>query len=217
MALQLRIYVPPHPLLKHWLAVVRDANTPMPLFRAALAELGRWLTYEASRDWLPTVPIRVQTPLTTTEAEIIDASVPIAIIPILRAGLALLDSCTALLPTGRVYHVGYKRNEATLEADCYLNSLPECFDPATRIMITEPMIATGGTLKQLLAALRDRGADLNHVRIISILVAAPALQGLGAEFPEVTLYTAMIDEALNEAGFIVPGLGDAGDRAFGTL
>ncbi len=217
MALQLRIYVPPHPLLKHWLAVVRDASTPMPVFRAALAELGRWLTYEASRDWLPTLPITVQTPLTTTDAEIIDASVPIAIIPILRAGLALLDSCTSLLPMGRVYHVGYKRNEATLEADCYLNSLPDHFDPNTRIIITEPMIATGGTLKQLLATLRDRDANLSYVRIISILVAAPALQSLGAEFPEVTLYTAMIDEALNEAGFIVPGLGDAGDRAFGTL
>lgn len=217
MALQLRIYVPPHPLLKHWLAVVRDANTPMPMFRAALAELGRWLTYEASRDWLPTLPITVQTPLTTTDAEIIDASVPLAIIPILRAGLALLDSCTALLPMARVYHVGYKRNEATLEADCYLNSLPEVFDPNTRLIITEPMIATGGTLKQLLAALRARGANLSYIRIISILVAAPALQSLGAEFPEVTIYTAMIDEALNDQGFIVPGLGDAGDRAFGTL
>ncbi|MEN9205410.1 MAG: uracil phosphoribosyltransferase [Thermostichales cyanobacterium SZTDM-1c_bins_54] len=216
MAERLLIHVPPHPLLRHWLTVARDAQTPMPLFRAAMTELGRWLTYEACRDWLPTLPVTVETPLAPASGEILDGEAPIGIVPILRAGLAMLEGCQSILSGARVFHVGMARDEQTLVATCYLNRLPQHFAPNTRILIPEPMIATGGTLVTLLRDLVSRGIDPSLVRIITVLAAPPGLQKIGAEFPQVQIYAAMIDEALNDRGFIVPGLGDAGDRAFGT-
>ncbi|PSN14301.1 uracil phosphoribosyltransferase [filamentous cyanobacterium CCT1] len=213
---QLRIYVPPHPLVKHWLGVARDAETPGPLFRSAMEELGRWLTYEAVRDWLPTMDTTVNTPLGPAPATFINPDVPTVIVPILRAGLALMPGIQALLPLASVYHVGFVRNEETLEASCYLNKLPDQLDPATRVIISEPMLATGGTIMAMMAELTQRGIDPAVVRIISIVAAPPALQKLAVAYPTVTIYTAMIDETVNEHGFIVPGLGDAGDRTFGT-
>jgi uracil phosphoribosyltransferase len=216
MTLQLRVYVPPHPLIKHWLAVARDAATPSTLFRSAMTELGRWLTYEAIRDWLPLAETTVQTPLAECPATFIDPTVPVAVMPILRAGLALLDGAQAVLPLASIYHVGFVRNEETLEPSCYLNRLPDALDPSTRVLITEPMLATGGTSLAALAELTKRGVDPAMVRIISVVVAPAALQKLSALYPSLTIYAAAIDEALNEHGFIVPGLGDAGDRTFGT-
>ena len=216
MTLQLRVYVPPHPLIKHWLAVARDAATPSTLFRSAMTELGRWLTYEAIRDWLPLAETTVQTPLAECPATFIDPTVPVAVMPILRAGLALLDGAQAVLPLASIYHVGFVRNEETLEPSCYLNRLPDSLDPSTRVLITEPMLATGGTSLAALAELTKRGVDPAMVRIISVVVAPAALQKLSALYPSLTIYAAAIDEALNEHGFIVPGLGDAGDRTFGT-
>ncbi len=216
MTLQLRVYVPPHPLIKHWLAVARDAATPSTLFRSAMTELGRWLTYEAIRDWLPLAETTVQTPLAECPATFIDPTVPVAVMPILRAGLALLDGAQAVLPLASIYHVGFVRNEETLEPSCYLNRLPDSLDPNTRVLITEPMLATGGTSLAALAELTKRGVDPAMVRIISVVVAPAALQKLSAMYPSLTIYAAAIDEALNEHGFIVPGLGDAGDRTFGT-
>ncbi len=213
---QLRIYVPPHPLVKHWLGVARDAETPGPLFRSAMEELGRWLTYEAIREWIPTLDTTVNTPLGPAPATFINPDVPTMIVPILRAGLALMPGIQALLPLASVYHVGFVRNEETLEASCYLNKLPDQLDPATRVIISEPMLATGGTIMAMMDELTQRGIDPAVVRIISIVAAPPALQKLAAAYPTVTIYAAMIDEAVNDQGFIVPGLGDAGDRTFGT-
>ncbi len=215
--MQLRIYVPPHPLIKHWLAVARDAQTPMPLFRTAMQELGRWLTYEAMREWIPSQAITVQTPLADVTAEVINPELPVAIVPILRAGLAMIEGCQALLPLARVYHVGMVRNEETLRPSCYLNRVPETLDPQTRILIPEPMLATGGTLVEVIQDLVNRGADVSLIRVVTALAAPPGLQALGDRFPSLQIYAAMIDDRLNEQGFIVPGLGDAGDRAFGTL
>ena len=217
MVSQLRVYVPPHPLIKHWLGVARDEATPSVLFRSAMTELGRWLTYEAVRDWLPTMDTQVQTPLAPCPATFINPDVPIAIIPVLRAGLALMEGIQALIPLATTYHIGLVRNEETLEASCYLNKLPECFFPNTHIVISEPMMATGGSIMTVMKELVDRGMDPALVRIISVVVAPPALQQLGNIYPTVKIYTATIDESLNEQGFIVPGLGDAGDRTFGTL
>jgi uracil phosphoribosyltransferase len=217
MVSQLRIFVPPHPLIKHWLGVARDVNTPSALFRTAMTELGRWLTYEAAREWLPTLDIPVETPLATTPATFVDPEVPLAIVPILRAGLALLEGAQSLLPLASIYHVGFVRNEETLEASCYLNRLPDRIAPETRILITEPMLATGGTMLAAMAELCARGADPAMVRIISVVTAPPALQKLAAAYPTLKIYAAIIDEGLDENGYIVPGLGDAGDRTFGTL
>jgi uracil phosphoribosyltransferase len=216
MALQLRVYVPPHPLIKHWLAVSRDEATPSVLFRSAMTELGRWLTYEAIREWLPTVDTQVNTPLAPCAATFINPEVPLVLVPILRAGLSLLEGAQALLPLASIYHIGLVRNEETLEASMYLNKFPSQFDSQTRVLITEPMLATGGTITTVMAELTQRGIDPAMVRIISVVAAPPALQKLNVAYPGLVIYAAAIDEGLNERGYIVPGLGDAGDRTFGT-
>ncbi|MBD1804679.1 uracil phosphoribosyltransferase [Microcoleus sp. FACHB-SPT15] len=216
MSLQLRVHVPPHPLIQHWLGVARDASTPPPIFKSAMKELGRWLTYEAIRDWLPTEEIMVQTPLAPCSATMVNPDVPLVVVPILRAGLALLDGAQSLLPLASIYHLGLVRNEETLEVSCYLNKLPERLNPQTRVLITDPMLATGGSIMMAIAELTQRGIDPALTRIISVVAAPPALQKLGANYPNLTVYTAMIDEGLNSKGYIVPGLGDAGDRSFGT-
>ena len=216
MTLQLRVYVPPHPLIKHWLGVARDAATPSALFRSAMTELGRWLTYEAIREWLPTVETTVSTPLSPCPATFINPEVPIVVVPILRAGLALLDGAQGILPLASIYHLGLVRNEETLEASCYLNRLPDQISPQTLVLITDPMLATGGTTIAAMQELTQRGVDPALVRIVSVVAAPPALQKLSAAYPGLNIYTAAIDEGLNERGFIVPGLGDAGDRTFGT-
>ena len=216
MTLQLRVYVPPHPLIKHWLAVARDAGTPSVLFRSAMTELGRWLTYEAARDWLPTQETMVQTPLDTCPATVIDPQIPVAVVPILRAGLGLLEGAQTLLPLASIYHLGLARDEETLQPNCYLNKLPEKFDPQTRVLITDPMLATGGSIMATMAELTQRGADPSLTRIVCVVAAPPALKKLSEAYPGLIVYTATIDEKLDSKGFIVPGLGDAGDRTFGT-
>ncbi len=216
MALQLRVYVPPHPLIQHWLAVARDVGTPTSLFRTAMTELGRWLTYEAARDWLPILETTVETPLALCAAKVVDAQAPLVVVPILRAGLSLLAGVESVIPLAKTYHFGIVRNEETLEPSCYLNKFPLDFEPGTRLLISEPMLATGGSIMTVMTELTQRGIDPAMVRIISVVAAPPALQKLGATFPAVQIYTATIDPELNEHGFIVPGLGDAGDRSFGT-
>ncbi|NER81061.1 MAG: uracil phosphoribosyltransferase [Leptolyngbya sp. SIO1D8] len=216
MALQLRVFVPPHPLVHHWLGVARDVNTPSSLFRSAMTELGRWLTYEAAREWLPTLETTIQTPLAPSPAKFVNPEVPIVIMPILRAGLALLEGAQSVLPLASIYHVGFVRNEETLEASCYLNKLPDEIPSETRVLISEPMLATGGTIMAAMETLIERGVNPEMVRIVSIVTSPIALQKLAEAYPMLTIYAATIDEGLNEKGFIVPGLGDAGDRTFGT-
>lgn len=213
---QLRVFVPPHPLIQHWLGVARDIATPSVLFRSAVTELGRWLTYEAAREWLPTQETTVQSPLAACPATFINPHIPVAVVPILRAGLGLLEGAQGVLPLASIYHFGLVRNEETLEPTCYLNKLPEKFAPETRVLITEPMLATGGSIMAVMAELTQRGVDPALTRIISVVVAPPALKKLAAIYPGLIVYTATIDETLNDQGYIVPGLGDAGDRIFGT-
>ncbi|NJO43970.1 MAG: uracil phosphoribosyltransferase [Cyanobacteria bacterium CRU_2_1] len=216
MTLQLRVYVPPHPLIQHWLAVARDEATPPVLFRSAITELGRWLSYEATREWLPTLDTEVNTPLAGCPATFINPEVPVAVVPILRAGLTLLEGAQTLLPLASTYHIGIVRNEETLEPSVYLNKLPIQFNSQTRVLITDPMLATGGTIMVVMDELTKRGVDPALVRIISVVTAPPALQKLNTAYPGLVVYTAAIDEYLNDKGYIVPGLGDAGDRTFGT-
>ena len=216
MTAQLRIYVPPHPLIKHWLAVARDAATPSVLFRSAITELGRWLTYEAARDWLPTFEATVQSPLDSCPATLINPEIPVAVVPILRAGLGLLEGAQTLLPLASIYHLGLVRDEETLEASCYLNKLPEKFDPQTRVLITDPMLATGGSIMKAMSELTQRGIEPSLTRIVCVVASPPALQKLSAAYPGLIIYSAAIDETVNSKGYIVPGLGDAGDRIFGT-
>jgi uracil phosphoribosyltransferase len=179
-------------------------------------EMGKWLTYEAVREFLPVQEVNVETPLGSAAGQIIDNSVPLAFVPILRAGLSMLEGCQSLLPSASVYHLGLVRNEETLENSCYLNRLPERFAPQTHIFIVEPMMATGGSIITTLKLLTERGADASLIRIINALCAPPALQLVNQQFPAVQIYSGCIDEVVNEKGWIVPGLGDAGDRSFGT-
>ena len=216
MTLQLRVYVPEHPLIKHWLSVARDVNTPSVLFKSAIAELGRWLAYEATRNWLPTVETMVETPLTQCPGTFVNPKVPMGIVPVLRAGLVLVEEVQKVLPVASVYHLGLARDESSLEPSCYLNKLPESFAPDTRIVILEPMLATGGSIMMAMQEVVSRGVQPDLVRIISVVAAPPALRQLSENYPGLEVYTAIIDEGLNNKGYIVPGLGDAGDRAFGT-
>jgi uracil phosphoribosyltransferase len=216
MTLQLRVFVPPHPLIQHWLGVARDAGTPSVLFRTAMTELGRWLTYEAIREWLPTLETQIQTPLAPCPATFTNPEIPVVVVPILRAGLALLDGAQSLLPLASIYHIGLMRDEATLQPLCYLNKFPAQMNPQTRVLITDPMLATGGSMIATLKELTQRGIEPANIRIVCVVAAHSALQQLSNAYPSLNIYTAAIDEHLNEHGFIVPGLGDAGDRTFGT-
>ncbi|MCT0199251.1 uracil phosphoribosyltransferase [Synechococcus sp. CS-1325] len=216
MSMSLRVVVPPHPLIAHWLTVLRDQATPPPLFASAMAELGRWLTYEAIRDWLPQRPVTVQTPLAACEGTVVDSAVPLLAVPILRAGLGLWQGAQTVLPTCRVAHVGLSRDEATGAAHCYLDTLPATIGDQVGVLVFDPMLATAGSLIQVLERLDQRGVRGERLRVITALAASPGLRALADRFPQLTVYTACIDADLDEAFRIVPGLGDAGDRLFGS-
>jgi len=213
---QLLIYVPPHSLVQHWVAVLRNKATPTPMFRAAAAELGRILVYEATRDWLPTIQGQVDTPLGTADVTFIDPTKPLVVVPVLRAGLVLLEQASSILPATITYHVGYVRNDDTLECSCYLNKLPPSFSSDDLILVSDPMLATGGTMVAVIQDIVSRGANPANIRIVATVAAPPALKKLGDKFPALKIYCGMIDAEVDERGYIVPGLGDMGDRAFGT-
>lgn len=210
------VYVPPHPLIKHWVSVLRNEQTPCPIFRNAMAELGRLLMYEASRDWLPTVLGEIQTPMDVASVEFIDPREPVAVVPILRAGLALAEHASSILPATKTSHLGISRDEETLQPTIYLNKLPDKFPEGSRVFVIDPMLATGGTVVAAVNLIKERGADNKQIKVISAVAAPPALQKLSESFPGLHVYTGIIDPTVNDKGFIIPGLGDAGDRSFGT-
>jgi len=211
------VYVPPHPLVKHWLAICRNAATPGGMFRSAIAELGRIIIYEAMRDFLPTMEGVVDSPMGPAEVTFVDPTKPIKVVPILRAGLVLLEQAQQVIPVSETYHVGYARDEETLQAKPYLNKLPKAFAADDLILVTDTMLATGGTIVQVIDDIVSRGAQPSNIRIACIVAAPPAMVKLSEKYKGMKMYTAIIDPEVNEKGFIVPGLGDAGDRAFGTL
>ncbi|KAJ4704587.1 Uracil phosphoribosyltransferase [Melia azedarach] len=210
------VFVPPHPLIKHWVSVLRNEQTPCPIFRNAMAELGRLLMYEASRDWLPTVTGEIQSPMGVASVEFIDPREPVAVVPILRAGLALVEHASSILPAIKTYHLGISRDEETLQPTIYLNKLPEKFPEGSRVFVVDPMLATGGTIVAALNLLKERGVENKQIKVISAVAAPPALQKLSEKFPGLQVYAGIIDPTVNAKGFIIPGLGDAGDRSFGT-
>lgn len=215
---QMLVYVPPHPLVQHWVGIMRSAETPTPIFRSAATELGRILLYELLREWMPTMEAQVQTPTGhVADATFVDPTQPLVFVPVLRAGLVLLEQTNTLVPSSKTYHVGYVRNEDTLQSSCYVNKLPSPLDPNQKYIVSDMMLATGGTMIQVIQDMVDRGADPANIRIISALAAPPALKKLNDAFPGLVVYTGIIDPEVNDQGYIIPGVGDAGDRAFGTL
>ncbi|KAL9153103.1 hypothetical protein ABFS82_10G027200 [Erythranthe guttata] len=212
----LEVFVPPHPLINHWISVLRNEQTPTSLYKNAMGELGRLLIYEASRDCLPTTTGYVKSPMGVASAEFIDPMQPVAVVPILRAGLGLAEQASSVLPAMKTYHLGIGRDEETLQPTVYLNKLPTKFPEGSRVFVVDPMLATGGTVVAALELIKKRGVENTQIKVISVVAAPPAIRKLSEKFPGVHVYAGIVDPVVNEKGFIVPGLGDAGDRCFGT-
>lgn len=199
-----------HPLIEHHLCRIRDASTPPSEFRAAVHRLSMILGVSATFD-LPTRRKKVQTPLCETTGY--ELSVHIGIVPILRAGLGMVDPVLELLPGAAVWHLGLYRNEETAEPIDYYDKLPH--DNAPNIaMVVDPMLATGGSVDLVIRRLQRWGVD--EIRVLSLIASQPGVDRVVSDFPDVKLFVAAIDPELNDQSFIVPGLGDAGDRIFDT-
>ncbi len=214
MGMTLRVVVPPHPLIGHWLSVLRDSATPPALYATAMAELGRWLTYEALRDWLPHRRVPLTTPDGAAEGDVVDPEVPLLAVPLLRAGLGLWQGGQAVLPAAQVAHVGLARTAPSADPDWYLDALPAPLSERMGVLVFAPVVASGATLAGVLGRLQALGVSGKRLRVITALTASPGLKLLGERFPELTLYTGCIDADLNEAGAIVPGIGDPQVRLF---
>jgi uracil phosphoribosyltransferase len=199
------------PLSQHKLAVLRDERTPTPGFRQAMKELALIMVAEATRD-MPTRPVRIRTPLAETEVE--EISAPVCLVPVLRAGLGMLDGALALLPQATVGFMGLFRDEETAQPIEYYVNLPRNLEDYL-VMVLDPMLATGGSLSATLTKLKDEGAT--WISCLHAVAAVPGVERLSREHPDVRLYAAAVDPELDERSFIVPGLGDAGDRLYGTL
>jgi uracil phosphoribosyltransferase len=214
MALSLRVVVPPHPLIAHWLTILRDGSTPAPLFATAMAELGRWLTYEALRDWLPHCPVSVQTPGGRCEGQIVDPAIPLLAVPVLRGGLGLWEGARGVVPSARVCHVGIDAPPHE-EVRWYLDDLPATIGPRVGVLVWLPQLASGRTLLALLRRLEEAGVRGLGVRVITSVASAPGLKAVGEAIAELTIYCACIDPELSDQGQILPGFGDPTQRLYG--
>ena len=203
-------FVVTHPLAQRHLTVMRDAGTPPHLFRRHLNLLGRMLFLEATRD-LPVETIRVQTPITETKG--VKLARPMVFVPILRAGLGLLDGILSLVPDATVAHVGIKRNEETALPQPYYANLPPVIAEA-EVFLLDPMLATGGSAVEAVHQVKAAGAA--RITMLCVVSCPEGIAALSKAHPDVKIVTAAIDDGLNERSYIVPGLGDAGDRYFGT-
>lgn len=199
-----------HPLVQHNLARLRDKQTPPPEFRRLLGEIASLMIYEATRDFA-VKRISVETPLAVTNG--VQLQREVVLVPVLRAGLGMLDSILQLIPHARVGFIGLKREETTLKALFYHKSFPKNLGDFEVVLI-DPMLATGGSSVAALDLLRDQGAK--RIRMVNLVAAPKGIRTVQKSYPRVPIYTAAVDQRLNERGFIVPGLGDAGDRLFGT-
>ncbi|MDM4762371.1 uracil phosphoribosyltransferase [Galbitalea sp. SE-J8] len=210
----MRLHVADHPLVTHKLSVLRDRATPSPTFRELARELVTLLAYEATRN-VRTVEVEVVTPVTTTTGLAIADPKPL-VVPILRAGLGMLDGFVALVPTAEVGFLGMARNEETLQPTTYAERLPDDLT-GRQCFVLDPMLATGGSLSAAIQFLVDRGAsDVTAICLIAAPEGVAAVEKATAGL-DVTVVVGALDEKLNEVGYIVPGLGDAGDRLYGTV
>lgn len=207
----MKIVVLDHPLAAHKLTLLRDRKTPVSLFRALTEELGLMLAMESTRS-LPLVPVAVETPLERTQGAMLPPLDPV-LVPVLRAGLGLLQPFLQLLPTAKVGHLGLYRDHDSLVPVPYYRNFPPLLE-ARPVFILDPMLATGGSASEAVRQLKEAGA--RQVLLASVLATPEGLARLEADHPDLTVVTAAVDRQLNEKGYILPGLGDAGDRTFGT-
>jgi uracil phosphoribosyltransferase len=204
------VHVVDHPVLAEAMTVLRAADTPRVAFRTAMAEAAAMLAYEATRG-LPQREVEVRTPLETTTGYVVDR--PIMVVAVLRAGLGMVEGFLRLIPDAAVGHLGMRRDEQTLRPDGYYESLPEGVAESV-VFVVDPMLATGGSASAALTRLRDVGAT--DLRLVALLAAPEGLEAVRALEPDIPITIAALDRSLNDRGFIQPGLGDAGDRIFGT-
>ncbi|MEO5534183.1 MAG: uracil phosphoribosyltransferase [Pseudolysinimonas sp.] len=210
----MRLHVADHPLITHKLTVLRDETTPSPTFRALVEELVTLLAYEATRN-VRTQPLTIRTPVAETTGLAISSPRPL-VVPILRAGLGMLDGMVKLVPTAEVGFLGMMRDEETLQPTTYANRLPDDLSDR-QCFVLDPMLATGGSLSAAIQYLFDRGAvDVTAICLIGAPEGVEAVRK-ATEGRDVTVVLGALDERLNEVGYIVPGLGDAGDRLYGLV
>lgn len=199
-----------HPLIQHKLALLRDKRTPTKEFRALVSEIAMLMTYEVTRD-LPTWPVEVETPLETARCRMV-AGKKLTLVPILRAGLGMVDGISQLIPSARIGHIGLYRDHETLKPVSYYFKVPR--EAARDFYLLDPMLATGGSAVAAAQQLKQAGAT--RIRLLCIVAAPEGVQDMLTAHPEVPVFAAALDRQLNEHGYILPGLGDAGDRIFGT-
>ena len=205
-----KLFVSTHPLIQHKIAMLRNKETGSKEFRELVEEVAMLLFYEATRD-LELVDVKIETPITTADCKMIDKK--FGIVPILRAGIGMTDGLLALMPTAKIGHIGLYRDPETLIPVEYYCKLPN--DISEReIFLTDPMLATGGTANAAISFLKERGAK--KIIFLCMLAAPDGVKVLQENHPDVDIYAAAYDNMLNDHGYIVPGLGDAGDRIFGT-
>ena len=205
------VHILDHPLIRHKLAIIRDKNTNTKQFREIISELATLMAYESFKD-VPTQEIEVETPLEVTKQTIVKEN-SIAIVPILRAGLGMVDGILSLFPAAKVGHIGLYRDEETFEPKEYYCKLPVGIEEKV-VMVVDPMLATGGSACDAIAMLKKRGC--NKIKLMSIIGAPEGVSKVAEAHPDVEIYVSTLDRCLNDHCYILPGLGDAGDRIFGT-
>ena len=206
-----KVHILDHPLLQHKLSILRDENTGVKDFREIVSEIATLMCYEATRD-LPLEEVEIKTPITTAKFKMI-AGKKLAIVPVLRAGLGMVDGILTLIPSVKVGHIGLYRDPDTLEPVEYYCKMPT--DIAERdVIILDPMLATGGSASAAIQFIKNY--EVKHIKLMNIIAAPEGIERVHHDHPDVDIYCAALDEKLNDHGYIVPGLGDAGDRIFGT-
>ena len=200
-----------HPLIQHKLSIMRDKNTSVKEFRELVSEIAMLMCYEATRD-LPLEPVEIETPVAKATVNRI-AGKKLAIVPILRAGLGMVDGMVSMMPNVKVGHIGLFRDPETLEPVKYYFKMPPDIEERD-VIVVDPMLATGGSASAAISFLKDDG--VKHIKLMCIIGAPEGVARMQKDHPDVDIFVAALDERLNDHGYIVPGLGDAGDRIFGT-
>jgi len=201
-----------HPLIQHKISILRDEKTSMKEFRELVEEITTLMTYECLKDGVPTTEVEVKTPLETCTQRVVKDNA-IVIVPILRAGLGMVNGIHVLFPSARVGHIGMYRDEETLQPQTYYCKLPVGIEEKL-VLVVDPMLATGGSACDAIEALKARGCK--NIKFMAIIGAPEGVTKVAEAHPDVDIYVSTLDRCLNEHGYILPGLGDAGDRLFGT-